>query len=152
MQEFTDPGQLKSLIQDFLLIKSVELIEFSSRFEGRGVVLKLIIDKPQGGITVGECSELNRAISRLLDEQNLITQSYALEISSPGLDRPLVSKNDFFRCMNKPVHVFLKEMIDGKWEWEGTIAAVTETAVSLESGSRIRELPLTKINKAKQII
>jgi ribosome maturation factor RimP len=152
MDESAITGQCAAIIEDYLKARNLELVELIHRFEGSGLVLRIIVDKPHGGITIGECGSLNRDIARLLDEKDLIAQSYTLEISSPGLDRPLKSRNDFMRCMNKPVHVFLNEMVDNKMEWEGIIAAVTEMAVTLDNEGRAIELPLSKINWAKQII
>jgi ribosome maturation factor RimP len=145
-------GLVKSLVEDFLLACRLELIEFSWRFEGRNLVLMIITDKPEGGITLGACSQINRQLADIIEEKDLIRQSYVLEVSSPGLDRPLKNKNDFMRCTNKPVHVFLNEMAEGKSEWEGIIAAVGDMSVRLDAKGQMIELPLSKINWAKRVI
>lgn len=152
MDESAITGQCKAMIEDYLKAKNIDLIEFIHRFEGRDLVLRILVDTPLGGISVGECSQLNRDISLLLDEKDMIAQSYFLEISSPGLDRPLKSRSDFLRCMNKPVRFFLNEMVQNKMEWEGTITAVGDATVSLDNKGQMIEVPLSKINRAKQII
>lgn len=81
--------------------QNLDLVDIIYRYEGRGLVLRVLVDKPEGGITLDECAGLNNEISRILDEKDMLQQRYILEVSSPGLDRPLNSKNDFLRCINK---------------------------------------------------
>lgn len=145
-------GQCRTIIEDYLKARNLDLVELVSRFEGRDLVLRILVDKPQGGITIGECSSLNRDISRLLDERDIMTQGYTLEISSPGLDRPLKTRNDFMRCMNKPVHVFLNEMVENKLEWEGVITSVGEALVTLQVNGTAVEVPLSAINQGRRIL
>jgi ribosome maturation factor RimP len=130
----------------------LELVELVYRFEGQGMVLRVIADYPQGGVSMGECSRLNRAIGDLLEEKNVIDSYYILEVCSPGLDRPLRSRRDFKRCASKSVKCFLKEPINGKIEWDGVIADVSDTRVVLNTPAGVLDIPLEKINKAKQII
>jgi ribosome maturation factor RimP len=87
----------------------------------------------------------------MLDENEFIDNRYILEVSSPGLDRPLVTKNDFLRCLKKRVRFFLTEPINGKPEWEGAILKADDEAVYVDIGEEL-VIPLSKINKAKQII
>ena len=68
-------------------------------------------DRPEGGIRLGECSQLNRGIGALLDEKDFLSGRYILEVSSPGLDRPLKTKNDLSRKINCEAHFFLNEEV-----------------------------------------
>ncbi len=145
-------GQSRTIIEDYLKARGLDLVELVSRFEGGDLVMRILVDKPQGGITIGECSSLNRDISRLLDERDLSAHGYVLEISSPGLDRPLKTRNDFMRCINKPVHVFLNETVENKLEWEGVITSVGEASVTLEVNGAAIEVPLSAINKGRRIL
>jgi ribosome maturation factor RimP len=144
--------ELEKLIAGFLIAQGVELVELIYRFEGQGMVLRVVADHPRGGISLGECSRLNRAIGGLLEEKNVLESRYILEVSSPGFDYPLQRQRDFHRCISKAVKCFLKEPINGKIEWDGVIADVTDTLVVLQTKQGSLELPLEKINKAKQII
>lgn len=145
-------SELKNIIGDYLKIQRLDLIDLIYRHEGRDLIVRILIDRPEGGITVGECAKLNIQISNLLDEKEILQTRYILEVASPGLDRPLKTKNDFLRCTNRRVRFFLSEPINGKIELEGLISKVENDSVYIESRSEIIEIPLTKINKAKQII
>jgi ribosome maturation factor RimP len=145
-------AQLQNIIDDYLKIQGLHLVDLIYRHEGRDLIVRILVDRPEGGITVGECAKLNIQISNLLDEKEIVQTRYILEVVSPGLDRPLKTKNDFLRCTNRRVGFFLNEPINGKIELEGLISKVENDSVYIESRSEIIEIPLTKINKAKQII
>jgi ribosome maturation factor RimP len=144
-------AELEKVISEFLASHGLELVELVYRFEGQGNVLRVMADYPQGGISMGECSRLNRAIGDILEEKNVIDARYILEVCSPGLDRPLRNRSDFKRCSSKSVKCFLKEPINGKIEWDGVIDAVSETHVVLNTREGVLDIPLETINKAKQI-
>jgi ribosome maturation factor RimP len=143
---------LKKTIAEYLFAQNLELVELIHHYEGRDLVLRVLTDRPEGGISLGECAQLNIGIGTLLDELGLIEQHYILEVSSPGIDRPLITKNDFCRCLGKLVHVFLKEPWRQKWEYEGIINKATPEVLYLEAKGSIIELPLTMISRAKQVI
>lgn len=145
-------AQLQNIIAGYLKIQGLDLIDLILRHEGRDSIVRILVDRPEGGITVGECAKLNIQISNLLDEKDILQTRYILEVSSPGLGRVLKTKNDFLRCINRKVRFFLNESINGKIELEGVIKKVENDSVYIESSDGIIEVPLTKINKAKQII
>jgi len=145
-------AELERLIGEYLCAQGLELIELIYRFEGKGMILRLFVDKPGGGISLGECACLNRGIGDMLEEKQIMDSQYMLEVSSPGLDRPLRSHKDFSRSVSKTVKCFLKEPINGKIEWDGMIMAVSGTLVSLQTKQGTLELPFEKINMAKPII
>jgi len=111
----------------------------------------LFADRPQGGINLEECALLNRLMRQGLDEKKILNGQYALEVSSPGLDRPLKTKADFIRCLNKQAVFFLNDLINGKLQWQGIIKKVGEAAVFIEQEREDLEIPLIKINKAKLV-
>ncbi len=145
-------AQLQNIIDDYLKIQGLHLVDLIYRHEGRDLIVRILVDRPEGGITVGECSELNNRITSLLDEKDILQTRYILEVASPGLDRPLKTKNDFLRCTNRRVRFFLNEPINGKIELEGLISKVENDSVYIESKNEIIEIPLIKINKAKQVM
>jgi len=144
--------ELKNIIGDFLKIQGLELVDLIYRHEGRDLALRILVDRAQGGITLGECAALNNQISEILDEKDILQEGYILEVSSPGLDRPLETKSDFLRCMNRKVKLFLNESINGKIELEGLISKVEDDSVYIDCKNATIQIPLIKINKAKQII
>jgi ribosome maturation factor RimP len=145
-------AELRTLIEDFLKKQNLDLVDLIYRYEGKDLVLRVLADRPQGGITLDDCAYLNNEISRMLDEKDILQQRYILEVSSPGLDRPLKSRNDFLRCINRKVRVFLNEPINGKSELEGVITEVKDDSVYIVINTESIEVPLSKVAKAKQVI
>jgi ribosome maturation factor RimP len=114
------------------------------------------VDRP-AGITLDECANLSRKIGDLLDMEDLIPGRYRLEVSSPGLDRPLVSGADFRRKIGEKVRVFLKGSLEGKTELVGEIKELKEEnlVLRLESTGAERKadeekaVPLKMVAKAR---
>jgi ribosome maturation factor RimP len=144
--------QLSSIIGDYLKIQGLDLVDLIYRREGSDFVLRILVDKPEGGITIGECTILNKQIGNLLDEKDVLEARYVLEVASPGLDRPLKTKSDFLRCINKKARFFFNEQINSKFELEGLISKLENDMVYIDIQGETIEVPLTKINQAKQII
>ncbi len=145
-------AELKDIIGDYLKIQRLDLVDLILRHEGRDLIVRILVDRPEGGITLDECFGLNVQISNLLDEKDILQTRYILEVASPGLDRPLKTKNDFSRCVDKKARFFLNEPVNGKIEFEGVINKVENDSVYIGNNNEIIEIPLTKINKAKQVI
>ena len=149
-QEFIE--ELKAIIGSFLKEQNIELVDFFYHYEGGGSVLKVKVDRLEGGITMDECAALNRDIGDILDQKDIMQNRYILEVSSPGLDRPLKTKADFSRCIDRNIKFFLNDFINGKLEWDGIIIRADDFSVSADINGNIVEIPLEKIAKAKQII
>lgn len=144
--------ELKQIIQPALQQDGFELVELTFAQYRYSSTLALLVDRIGGGITLGDCTMLNRKIGELLDARDIIGQKYLLEVSSPGIDRPLKTKNDFLRCVGKTVKFFLREAIDGKIELDAQIQGADDNTVKVEARQGALEIPLSNINKAKQII
>lgn len=127
----------------------LELVEVQFRREGHGWVLRVFIDSEQG-ITIDHCADVSREISAYLDVEDLIDYQYNLEVSSPGLERPLKSLMDFERYMGKKARVKLREPIDGQKVQIGIIEQVidNEIELELEDGKKVR-FSFDSINKAR---
>jgi len=145
-------SELENLISISFGAKNIELVDLSYKRQGNKLVLKILADKPSGGITVDECALLNRQLGDMLEEKNMIDSEYILEVSSPGLDRCLKTKKDFLRCLNKELIFFLNDLVNGKCQWQGVVNKVDEDCVSIRSCNQIIGIPLTKINKAQLVI
>ena len=144
--------ELINIIGDYLKSKGLDLVDLIYRYEGRDLFLKILTDKHEGGITLDDCGRINRDVGGILDERELIPGKYILEVSSPGLDRPLKTRSDFARCKSKKIKLFLSETVNGKLEIDGVIKGTGEDSVSVETKERVADILLSKINKAKQII
>ncbi len=138
--------KVKEAVSNLLEENRIEMVDITYRRESGGMVLRLLVDK-EGGITIGECAGLNEEISALLDKEDIVAEKYILEVSSPGLDRPLKTRRDFERLIGKKIHVHVYEPIEGKRrDCEGTINSVDDETVTVDN-IKIR---LDKIAKAKE--
>jgi ribosome maturation factor RimP len=144
--------ELKAVIVPLLEREGLEMIEIKYNQTRGASVLTLLVDRHEGGITLGECMHVNRTITAALDSSGIIKEPYALEVSSPGLDRPLINKADFLRCRNRAVRFFLNTAVNGKIEWEGTVTNADDESVAIDASGTAVSIPLMSINKAKQII
>lgn len=152
MDRETAINELQSIIGEYLNAQGLILVDLIYRYEGRGVFLRILVDRPEGGILLSECANLNQQLGRILDEKDVIPQRYILEVSSPGLDRPLKEKKDFLRCINKKVKFYLSEPINGKIEVEGRIEKVGDALVYINREGVTFEILLNKVNKAQQVV
>ena len=108
-----------------------ELVDVEYVKEGGTMYLRAYIDKP-GGIAVNDCETVSRAFSDLLDKEDYIADSYILEVSSPGLGRPLKKEKDFKRSVGKAVEIRLYRAVDRKKEFEGILTAYDDQSVTIE--------------------
>ncbi|MFA6130114.1 MAG: ribosome maturation factor RimP [Candidatus Omnitrophota bacterium] len=154
MDRETLKQEIGALIKELFAAQGFVLVDIIFRQDGPGLFLGLLVDRPEGGISLGECALLNRLVRQELDEKNILSGQYSLEVSSPGLDRPLKTKEDFMRCLNKEAVFFLNDLVSGKCEWNGLISKVNETTVFVgrTGEGEVLEIPLIKINKAKLVI
>lgn len=103
----------------------------------------------QQGMTVDDCADISRAVSALLDVEDPIAGSYDLEVSSPGIDRPLTRPQDFVRFAGYPVKIELREAVDGQRRFRGLLKGVEAGAAVLETEKETVSLPIAEIEKAK---
>ena len=128
-----------------------ELVELQFRREAPGWVLRLVIDN-ENGIGIDDCARISREVAHLLEVEDPIEQAYSLEVSSPGLDRPLKKERDFVRCKGKKAKVVVREPIDGQNSFIGLIEEVTQESVTLRTDHGIIEIPFARMKKARLVI
>lgn len=114
-----------------------ELVDVEYVKEAGNWYLRGYIDKP-GGITVNDCEAVSRTFSDRLDEKDLIEDSYIMEISSPGLDRPLKKEKDFARSMGKLVEVRAYRPIEKQKEFCGVLTAYDSNSVTIQEDEEVR--------------
>ena len=114
-----------------------ELVDVEYVKEAGTWYLRGYIDK-EGGITVNDCETVSRAFSDRLDENDFIEDSYIMEISSPGLDRPLKKEKDFKRNMGKPVEVRTYRPIEKQKEFSGVLTAYDSNSVTIDEDGNER--------------
>ena len=108
-----------------------ELVDVEYVKEGSSFYLRAYIDKP-GGITVDDCETVSREFSDKLDEEDFIEEAYIMEVSSPGLGRPLKKEKDFKRSIGKEVEIRTYRPIDREKEFYGVLKAYDENSVTID--------------------
>jgi len=126
----------------------LELVEVQYRREQNGWILRLIIDK-QEGVTLDDCAAVSREISQLLDIEDFIDQAYNLEVTSPGLDRPLKSLADFERFVGRKAKIKTTEPFAGKHVFIGTINRTVGESIVLRVDTEEVTILLSQVAKAR---
>ncbi len=121
----------EELITPFVEDKGFELVDVEYVKEGGNWYLRAYIDKP-GGITVDDCEVISRSLSDKLDEEDFIEGAYILEVSSPGLGRPLKKEKDFVRNMGQEVELRTYRAIEKQKEFRGILDAYDKSSITLE--------------------
>ncbi len=143
-------NQVRQVIEPLLASRGVELVELVCHYGGGRLVLKCLVDTARG-ITLDELSSLNRSIGAILDEHDVVPERYLLEVSSPGLDRPLKRWTDFERVIGRRLKVATLEAMESRQEHRGELLSANEEAIvlRLDSGDKL-QIPLSQITHAVQ--
>lgn len=115
--------------------------------QGRHSLLRIYIDKPDG-IGIEDCQEVSKQISALLDVEDPIPGNYSLEVSSPGIPRPLFKKEQYKRFIGDVVQLKTFKSVEGKRKLEGIIVSVSESALILKVDNKDQEIFFSNIVKA----
>ena len=143
--------EIRSLIEPILTEQNAELVEMTYRPHGGQMHIRLLVDKV-GGITIQECARVNQRIAEALETANLIEGAYTVEVSSPGLDRPLTSHRDFERAVGEDVQLDVAAE-DGQTKTvRGMLLAVQPAAVVIRAPSGNVTIPLTQVRVAKKAL
>ncbi|MDP3730453.1 MAG: ribosome maturation factor RimP [Candidatus Omnitrophota bacterium] len=140
--------RVREIAEVYLRDHGIELIDIVFRREGPGLVLRITADTPEG-ITVSECTGLNKFLSEVLDREDVIQDRYTLEVSSPGLDRPIKTDRDFERSMGKELELTTFEAIDGRKTYEGVLVGMDKENVVIERQGISTVIPRSKIALAR---
>jgi len=133
------------------LVKSegMEIVDIEFRYEGSrgGKVLRLYLDK-EGGPNVDDLSRVSHQLSELLDTQDVVPGTYTLEVSSPGINRPLKRPEHFARFVGKRIRVRTRASIDGRRSFLGTLQEVLENQITLKQEGAQYQIPFAVIEKS----
>ena len=122
-------------------------IEYASNPKNR--VLRIYIDRPETGINLNDCESVSREVSAMLDVEEPIPGQYTLEVSSPGVERPLFTAEHFRQHVGEVARVQLDVPLEGRRKFKGTIVAVEHDEVCLEVDGQQWNLPLASVGKAR---
>lgn len=142
----------EELIMPILEKMNLELVDTEFVKEGKNWFLRIYVDKV-GGVDIEECGQVSEQLSEKLDEVDPISYPYFLEVSSPGVERPLKTREDFTKNIGSNVHVKLYKHIDNEKEFEGKLIAFEDDTATIEIKIKARKkemnIPFEQIAKAR---
>lgn len=126
-------------------VEGVEVVDVEVSPGRKGLNLRIFIDK-EGGVTIKDCESFSRTLEGILDVEDPVKSSYILEVSSPGIDRPLKEKKDFLKNIGRSVKITTKEKISGRTFFIGEIVDAGDDWVRIE----VQELKIKGIKKKEK--
>jgi ribosome maturation factor RimP len=135
------------MIHPIVLNEGMEVVDIEYRRESGGWILRLILDK-EGGVTLDDCTRVSQEVGRSLDVEDILQTSYTLEVSSPGLTRPLKTEKDFMKYLHRLVKVKTVDPIQNRRQFKGKLLGVSENEVEIEVEREIFQIPLSNVAKA----
>jgi ribosome maturation factor RimP len=127
---------------------TLEIVGVELAGSSRKLLIRIFIDK-ENGVTLDDCGKFSRALSALLDVEDPVPMAYVLEVSSPGLDRPLKALKDFQRSIGKLVRIITKARIEEQNVFTGRLARVEGENITLSFDDKEIEIPFDQISKAR---
>ena len=143
-------NEIERLIEPVAQRHRCELVDLTFRREAGGWVLRVFIDRPEG-VGVDLCAEVSRDLSAEFDVSNVIDHAYTLEVSSPGIDRPLTKAADFRRYLGKAAKLKTREPLDGRRNFAGRLATVADddsTVTVEDEDGTTHTIPIAAIGRA----
>lgn len=140
-------SQLQSMLEPTVVALGYELWGLELVSQGRNTVLRIYIDKPDG-INVDDCAQVSRHVSGVLDVEDPIAEHYTLEVSSPGMDRPLFTLEQFQRYVGEKVAVRLRVPFEGRRKFSGRLVAVEGDELVVQVDEDEYLLPVELVDKA----
>ena len=128
-------------------VEDVELVLLEEAGNRRNKVLRLYIDHP-GGVNHDLCAKVSAAVGQALDEVDAFEGAYTLEVSSPGIERPLRKRGHFEAQIGKKVYVKTRLPVEGSKVWQGILLEVADDAVVVQEAGREARIPLEEITSA----
>jgi ribosome maturation factor RimP len=122
--------RVRAIAAPIIRALALELVEVQCAGHGSRTVVRVFVDKP-GGVYLSDCEQVHLSLGHALDVEDPIPHAYTLEVSSPGLDRPLRRREDFQRSVGKLVSVKLRRPHNGQWRVVGRVIEAKESGVTL---------------------
>jgi ribosome maturation factor RimP len=148
--------QIRAIAERVAAERGLVIWDIQSRREASGHVVRVFIDRPgrsatpEESVSIEDCEQVNRELSTMLDVEDPLPFTYTLEVSSPGLDRPLRSLDDYQRFAGRYAKVVVAEPVDNQKAFEGHLRGVEDDDVRLEApNGRIHRLPYRLIRRGR---
>ncbi|MGY6089483.1 ribosome maturation protein RimP [Avibacterium paragallinarum] len=142
--------KLRDLLQDSVEDLGCELWGIECQRMGRFLTVRLYIDK-EGGVSVDDCADVSRQVSAILDVEDPIADKYNLEVSSPGLDRPLFTLNQYARFIGQEILVHLRIPVLDRRKWQGVLEKIDNDMLTLIVEGQPQVLVFGNIQKANVV-
>ncbi len=142
-------GKIEEIARRVAEPEGLEVVEVEVKGGGNNRLVRISIDKPEG-VTHGDCENVSQQVGTILDVEDVVPGGrYTLEVSSPGVERKLTKPQDYRRFQGKKARITLRDPLDGRRHWEGTLAGFEDGAVALETqpGATVR-FPIEQVQKA----
>lgn len=140
--------QIRDLLEPVIQSEGKELVDVEYRRESQGWVLRLFVDQ-EGGVSVNDCAEVSHLAGDLLDVSDLISNSYHLEVSSPGLNRVLRKPDHFRQQLGRIIEVRTTSSIANRRNFKGILLESTSEGITVDCDGQVYEVPLALIERAR---
>jgi ribosome maturation factor RimP len=153
MGTVVDTQKLSDMVEPVVRGLGYELVDLEWKREPQGWVLRVFIDRSdEGGVSLDDCADVSHQLSTTLDVADAITVAYHLEVSSPGLNRPLKKEADFRRFVGKKAKIRTRHPIgENRRNFSGVLLGVTEGKVQIDVGDQVCQVPVADVEKANLI-
>lgn len=119
--------------------------------DGRRPIVRVSVDSP-GGVSVDQCAHISEELGRALDLHDPVPTAYTLEVSSPGLDRPLRTEADYARFAGRKIDLTAREPIEGQRRWKGRLVGIDGGCAAVEVDGRTVRVPLEQVASARLVV
>jgi ribosome maturation factor RimP len=148
--------QIRAIAERVAASRGLSIWDLQSRRESSGHVVRVFIDRPgpaatpEESVSIEDCAQVNREMSTILDVEDPLPFTYTLEVSSPGLDRPLRGEADYRRFAGRRAKVVVSEAVDNQKAFDGRLRGVEADEMLLEAANgRVHRLPMRLITRAR---
>jgi ribosome maturation factor RimP len=131
--------------------QGLSIVDICFRRETHGWVLRVLVERLEGRVSIDDCSTLSRELSDLIDIEDPIEGKYNLEVSSPGLDRPLTKAEDYKRFSGREVALKTSAPVEGRKNFKGVLSGLVDDTLSIEIDGKTYQLKLKDIAQANLV-
>ena len=153
-------GRIRPIAERVAAGYGLDVFDVQFRRETIGLVLRVILDRPwtsgepepadpEHSVSIEDCQRVSHDLSAILDVEDAVDDAYTLEVSSPGLDRPLRQPTDYARFAGRLAKIVVSEPVEGQTHFAGRLKGVEGDVVLLEEGRRTHRVPLNAISRAR---
>lgn len=142
-------GRIWEALEPDLGEQGYELVELEYARGGRAPILRFYIDKPGGGISLDDCTAATQLLSPLLDKLDLVGARYLLEVSSPGIDRPLRKVEDFQRFAGESIRLQSLVPVEGRSRFRGTLLGIEDGLIAMDCDGKRCSVHIENLKSAR---